>query len=190
MKHPLKIETMISRLDAAIIPNDSRQPHNEELAVVSLDLLRDCREALRTHLMTRADELAAALCDALAQLEYLDEKFQRTGSTAGVVARLRHVLNESTVDTEQPIHTAPRDGQMLWLWVKYPDVTRAPWVPLGDHMEGWTLGFNSFDHTGIDEWQFVGWHWSQDCFTDASAPEYGKPLRWRHTGIPGMDRLA
>ena len=64
-----------------------------------------------------------------------------------------------------PISTAPRDGKMLRLWVRYPE--DGSWTPLDDARESWTIGFNNLDNTEEDRWQIVGWSWSHDLLVEA-----------------------
>lgn len=64
---------------------------------------------------------------------------------------------------------APRDGTMLRLRVRYEAANQdEAWTPLEDSEESWTIGFNNFDNTGDDRWQFVGWDWSQDHLLEAT----------------------
>lgn len=69
-----------------------------------------------------------------------------------------------------PMDLAPRDGTMLRLLVDYRDGGG----PLEDAEEAWTIGFNSFENTEEDRWQFAGWSWSQDCWCEGS----GTPIAW------------
>ena len=67
--------------------------------------------------------------------------------------------------------TAPKDSTMLRLLVaftEHPTEDNGPEVPLP------TIGANSLDNTGVDEWQFAGWSWQQDCFTQGE----GTPVGW------------
>jgi|GEM_PF-3323219 len=75
-----------------------------------------------------------------------------------------------------PLEDAPRDGTMLRLRVRY-EVTNQDeaWTPLEDSEESWTIGFNNFDNTGDDRWQFVGWDWSQDHLLEATG---GAVIGW------------
>ena len=66
-----------------------------------------------------------------------------------------------------PIDLAPRDGRMLRLWVRYNADSEEAWTPLDDAEESWTAGFNNFDNTGDDRWQFIGWDWSHDYLLEA-----------------------
>lgn len=68
-----------------------------------------------------------------------------------------------------PIDTAPRDGTMVRLLVQFTDHAT-------EDVEGpaWTIGANSFDNTGEDHWQFAGWCWSHDHFTEGK----GTPVGW------------
>jgi hypothetical protein len=63
------------------------------------------------------------------------------------------------------MHTAPKDGTMVWLLVKSD---ADDWCPLEDEDASWTIGFNQLDLCGIDEWIFVGWNWEQDSFRNGS----------------------
>ena len=70
-----------------------------------------------------------------------------------------------------PMATAPKDGTMIRLLVDYTDGG----APLeDDHPRAWTIGFNSLDDTGEDEWKFAGWCWTHDHFTQGS----GTPVGW------------
>lgn len=64
--------------------------------------------------------------------------------------------------------SAPRDGTMLRLLVDFEDhstedVDQAP-----------TIGANNFDNDDEDLWQFAGWCWSHDHFTEGK----GVPVGW------------
>jgi hypothetical protein len=68
---------------------------------------------------------------------------------------------------------APRNGTLLQLLVQRGD---------GDHMDGFddsnpsrTMGFNDFDNTQVDRWQFPGWNWSHDFITTQGD---GTPIGW------------
>lgn len=75
-----------------------------------------------------------------------------------------------------PTESAPRDGTMLRLRVRYEaDNQDEAWTPLEDSEESWTIGFNNFDNTGVDRWQFVGWDWSQDYLLEATG---GTVIGW------------
>lgn len=69
--------------------------------------------------------------------------------------------------------TAPRDGTMLRLLVEFTehqteDADQAP-----------TIGANNFDNDGDDRWQFAGWCWTHDHFTEGK----GEPVGW----LPMLD---
>jgi hypothetical protein len=68
-----------------------------------------------------------------------------------------------------PMSTAPRDGSIIRLLVEFEE------HQLEDHeAPQHTIGCNQFDNTDVDEWQFVGWCWTHDHFTDGK----GKPVGW------------
>jgi len=67
---------------------------------------------------------------------------------------------------------APRDGTLLILWIGADDDRENP---LEDSEYATpTIGFNQFDDTGVDEWQFAGWDWNGDDFTKG----HGTPIGW------------
>lgn len=71
--------------------------------------------------------------------------------------------------------TAPKDGTLLRLLVEFEhhDTEDAE----GPHP---TIGSNTWDnHHDFDEWQFAGWNWEQDCYTQG----VGKPVGW----LPMLD---
>ena len=66
--------------------------------------------------------------------------------------------------------TAPRDGTLVRLLVEFIEHATED----SEAMPSPTIGANSFDHTGEDLWQFAGWSWEQDCFTQG----VGEPVGW------------
>lgn len=86
-----------------------------------------------------------------------------------------HSVNECN-----PMADAPRDGTLLRLRMRYRDHDdpgedyRSN--PLWDTSDfAWTIGFNQFDHTGVDEWQYAGWDWNGDEFEKGQG---GVPVGW------------
>lgn len=78
-----------------------------------------------------------------------------------------------------PMDQAPKDSTMICLLVE-PD--REAFTTFEDSLDPcWTIGFNQLKHTGEDLWEFVGWDWSHDCFTNGHGTVIGwapfKPLR-------------
>jgi len=68
-----------------------------------------------------------------------------------------------------PIETAPRDGAMLRLLVEFTEHAT-------EDSEGPspTIGANNFENDGEDRWQFAGWCWTHDHFTQGE----GRPVAW------------
>lgn len=67
------------------------------------------------------------------------------------------------------METAPRNGTMLRLLVEFEaHATEDGPGPF------WTIGANCFGNDGIDKWQFAGWDWCHDCFTQGE----GKVVGW------------
>jgi len=88
------------------------------------------------------------------------------------------MANEWNFDMSQ----APRDNTLLLLIVEYQDHDGHP---LEDKHYSRTIGSNNFHHDGNDEWQFAGWSWKQDCFTEGA----GTPVAWMPLpeAPPGFD---
>lgn len=63
---------------------------------------------------------------------------------------------------------APRDGRILRLLVRFEEHATE------DASEAWTIGSNSYENTGQDEWNIAGWCWEHDHFTAGK----GTPIGW------------
>ncbi|MCJ8518967.1 hypothetical protein ABID21_001869 [Pseudorhizobium tarimense] len=70
-----------------------------------------------------------------------------------------------------PMDTAPKDNTLVRLLVDYSGEGEHP---LEDAVQAWTIGFSNFEDSEIDEWQFAGWSWSQDCFCEGQ----GRVIGW------------
>lgn len=71
--------------------------------------------------------------------------------------------------------TAPKDGTLLRLLVSFEHHATEDGV--GPQP---TIGSNTWDnHHDFDEWQFAGWNWEQDCYTQG----VGTPVGW----LPMLD---
>lgn len=119
-------------------------------------------------------EIARLTADrAAASIEYCelmdrhDAEFVRAEAAEAALATARE-----DDGNPRPIETAPKDGTMLRLLVDYEGVEN--WMPLTDDNQSWTIGFNDLQNIGEDEWVFVGWNWSQDCFGTGE----GKVIGW------------
>ncbi|GKS96917.1 hypothetical protein [Acidovorax sp. SUPP2825] len=76
------------------------------------------------------------------------------------------------VPSEQwrPMETAPKDGTLLRLLVEFEHHATED----GEGPQP-TIGSNTWDnHHDFDEWQFAGWDWCQDRYTQG----VGKPVGW------------
>lgn len=79
---------------------------------------------------------------------------------------------------------APRNGTLLLLLI-IPDENRDH--PLEDTANpSLSIGHNNFDNDGDDVWQFAGWSWEQDCYTEGR----GKPGAWKIAPIAGTDNIT
>lgn len=74
-------------------------------------------------------------------------------------------------ETPRPMSTAPRDGSMIRLLVQFTEHGTSDGFGSGP---AWTIGANTYDDSGDDEWFIAGWNWQQDCFTAGE----GEPLGW------------
>ena len=70
----------------------------------------------------------------------------------------------------RPIETAPKDGTLIRLLVEFSEHS----LEDDNSKPVWTIGHNHFYYTGEDIWQFVGWRWTHDIFTDG----VGEPIGW------------
>ncbi|AWK98658.1 hypothetical protein C6Y50_01385 [Stutzerimonas stutzeri] len=71
--------------------------------------------------------------------------------------------------------TAPRDGTLVQLLVEFDEhATEDTDGPAP------TIGANNYDNDGEDRWQFAGWCWSHDHFTEG----HGTPVGWLPIGAP------
>lgn len=96
--------------------------------------------------------------------------------TVYAALRAQPPAREDAQPVALPLEGAPRDGTMLRLRVRYEAANQdEAWTPLEDSEESWTIGFNNFDNTGDDRWQFVGWDWSQDHLLEATG---GAVIGW------------
>lgn len=65
-------------------------------------------------------------------------------------------------------NTAPKDGTMVLLLVCFSENSTE------DTTTAITIGSNAFENTGVEDWQFAGWDWSYDEFTQG----YGEVIGW------------
>lgn len=83
----------------------------------------------------------------------------------------------------RPMDTAPRDGTLLRLQVRFTEHATE------DAEEAWTIGSNSFDANGEDVWQFAGWCWEHDHFTEGKGTPIGwLPMHDSHADLSGEVR--
>ena len=69
----------------------------------------------------------------------------------------------------RPIDTAPRDGTIVRLLVDFCENS------LEDTPNSvQTIGHSNFEHDGEDRWQFAGWCWTNDRYTQGE----GTPIGW------------
>lgn len=75
------------------------------------------------------------------------------------------------------MHSAPKDGRLIRLLVSFDENA----IDDGDEPFA-TIGQNNFQNDQVDRWQFVGWNWTHDEFTDGQ----GTPLGW----LPMLDEQS
>lgn len=73
------------------------------------------------------------------------------------------------LDTWRPMEHAPTDGTVVLLLVEFTEHHFNE-----DEEATATLGCNFKDNSGDDVWQFSGWSWEHDCFTQGQ----GKVIGW------------
>ncbi|WP_218567627.1 hypothetical protein [Pseudomonas sp. AOB-7] len=76
-----------------------------------------------------------------------------------------------------PMESAPKDGRLVRLLVSFEENA----IDDGDEPFA-TIGQNNFQNDQVDRWQFVGWNWTHDEFTDG----LGTPLGW----LPMLDEQS
>lgn len=70
--------------------------------------------------------------------------------------------------------SARKDGTMLHLLIRQGQDDQDAFTPFDDSMDPYeTIGFNSFENTEEDRWQFAGWDWQQDCFVTGAGEVIG-----------------
>ena len=70
--------------------------------------------------------------------------------------------------------SAPKDGTFVILKVRPGIAENDGWTPFADSSDPYvTIGFNALRDTGEDQWQFAGWDWCHDCFTDGAGTVEG-----------------
>lgn len=82
--------------------------------------------------------------------------------------------------------TAPKDGRLLRLLVEFTDHN----LEDNDGPQE-TIGHNSLENTGEDEWSFAGWCWTHDCYTHGEGKVVGwSPMRDAPEPAAPSDGLA
>lgn len=85
----------------------------------------------------------------------------------------------------QPIETAPKDDTLVLLLLARDDAFDNGIESEADHLPR-TIGHNNFEHDGIDKWQFSGWNWENDYYTEG----LGTPTHWMPTPAPPINSPA
>ena len=80
-----------------------------------------------------------------------------------------------------PVETAPKDGIMLRLLVRFTDNATE------DSEECVTIGFNSLEDSLEDSWFIAGWNWQQDCFTEGIGEVIGWLPYFTHADYKGYN---
>lgn len=93
--------------------------------------------------------------------------------------RARVAVLEGEYEHWLPMKSAPKCGALLELVVDYSKGDH----PLNDATLACTIGFNNFLETGDDTWEFAGWSWQQDVFTQG----VGKVVAWRPSRLNACD---
>ena len=120
-----------------------------------------------------ADLLSAALIFAENE-EHLDHARQRAKTI--LLETLTAAQQQGQAVAWRPMATAPRDGTMVRLLVEFTDHATE------DAETAPTIGACDDDNVPEDErvgWQFAGWCWSHDHFTEGK----GTPVGW----LPMLD---
>lgn len=106
-----------------------------------------------------------------AELDDLQERLHeyRTRAHQAEQAYLAQAAPAAGVPDALPMDTAPTNGTMVRLLVDFEDNS------LEDTDQPvWTVGACYASDSNGDVWQFAGWNWSHECFTEG----HGKPIGW------------
>lgn len=79
------------------------------------------------------------------------------------------VPGAGAVEQWRAMEDAPRDGTLLRLLVEFQEHATEDGPEAAP-----TIGANNFSHDGEDRWQFAGWCWTHDHWTEG----VGKPVGW------------
>ena len=134
---------------------------SEELDALVMALTEKCQRE------NTYDALYDDAADAITTL-----RAQLTEALAVNAAMPAAVDAQIEADAWQPIETAPKDGSILRLFIDYS--VEDGCGALEDAETAWTIGFNQLVDTGDDVWEFAGWDWGGDCFTQG----HGKVIGW------------
>jgi hypothetical protein len=134
--------------------------------------------------MTQLDNLRAALEAARNGLQWYRDKHPEDDSGADdeMMAQIDEALStphhergaegagEPTKVVWRNMATAPKDGTLVRLLVEFEHHATED----GEGPQP-TIGANTYDnHHDFDEWQFAGWNWEHDCYTQG----VGTPIGW------------
>lgn len=100
-----------------------------------------------------------------------EKNFIRSRMRAAVLAVLTHERAQPDASIVwRDMATAPKDGTLVRLLVEFEHHATED----GEGPQP-TIGSNTYDnHRDFDEWQFAGWSWEHDCYTQG----VGKPIGW------------
>lgn len=152
----------------------------EGVALIAQGLFRTSEQNGPREARLLCDAVKATLSVMWMDLARQDAEAQADTAEAGrIVSEVLETLKSSKPEPVmtgawQPIETAPKDGTMLRLLIR-PGVDEGDgWTPFADSNDPYqTIGFNALADTGEDEWQFAGWDWCHDCFTDGAGEVIG-----------------
>lgn len=83
-------------------------------------------------------------------------------------------VGEAEPVTWRDMSSAPKDGTFVRLLVRPGSSETDGWTPFADSSDPYqTIGFNALSDTTEDVWQFAGWDWCHDCFTDGAGEVIG-----------------
>lgn len=154
----LEIYYHTAKLQKAVKNNDMKgvREHIADVANMSMMLADTCG-----WLDVVSSELASAEAAANCNHEWIDDGQH-------LLVCIACGAQEDHDPRWRDMATAPRDGTLVRLLVEFTehateDADQAP-----------TIGANNFDNDGEDRWQFAGWCWSHDHFTEGK----GTPIGW------------
>lgn len=140
--------------------------------IAAMQIIELCRAHFQRHAEPVAESTKTNLIDESGGY-WIDGEFRIEGKDLD--AMLDRLYTSPPIPASQwlPIETAPKDGTLVLLLLAH-DNDFDNGIEAEEEHQPRTIGHNNFEHDGTDRWQFAGWNWEQDCYTEG----WGTPIAW------------